>query len=154
MEREKLLHYLAPCSFLCYTCLALRDGAFSECAPRLLAYSEDVCEFLTESFRLPPGEQKEQEAFFDAFYGTLGQLSGGGCHGCRSDAALKRGCLSGCGISDCVREREIDFCAQCEEFPCRKAEEFFGKDPPACSGAGRRVAGESGGWTPGAILKR
>lgn len=129
MEKEKLLHFLAPCSLLCYSCLALRDGAFSECAPRLFAYSEGVCEFLAESFRLPPEERKKHEAFFDEFYSALGQLSGGGCHGCRSDAAHKKGCLSGCVIPDCVKERKIDFCAQCEDFPCQRAEKFFARDP-------------------------
>lgn len=125
MKKEELLYRVAPCSMLCYTCLALRDGAFSECAPRLDKYCEGVCEFLAKVCGLSGEELERHNAFFEEFHGSLKQLSGGHCHGCRSDASLKQGCLGGCIIPDCVKQHGVDFCAECTEFPCQAAKDFF-----------------------------
>lgn len=123
MKKEKLLHYIAPCSLLCYTCLALKDGAFSECSPRLSGYCEGVCEFL--SLNMPEDERDKFHLFFNEFQNALKQLSGGMCHGCRNVPSSKKGCIKGCVIPDCAQERGVDFCAECNEFPCQKAKDFF-----------------------------
>lgn len=129
MEKETLLHRVAPCSLLCYTCLASKDGAFSECGPRLDRYCEGVCEFLTEVCGLTGEERAKHEAFFEEFHGALKQLSGGACQGCRSD--VKSGCLGDCVVPDCIKQHGVDFCGECKEFPCQMAKEYFSKNHPS-----------------------
>ena len=124
MEKEKLLNYIAPCSLLCSTCMAYKGGPVTECAKRLQVYCEGMCEFLSQN--QSEEDRKNTRAFFDNFNAALWNLSGGSCHGCRSDSDQKGGCLSGCVVPECVKEHGIDFCAECNEFPCQKAKEFFG----------------------------
>lgn len=127
MKNEQILKYVAPCSLLCYTCLAFKDGAFSECAPRLSAYSEGVCEFLAQTYgsQMSEEEREKHHSFFNEFHNALRQLSGGFCQGCRNDSSDKRGCIEGCVIPACVKDHEVDFCAQCDEFPCQRVKDFF-----------------------------
>ncbi len=125
MEKEKLLQYAAPCSLLCYTCMGFREGVFAECGPKLHACSEGICEFLADVSGLSGEERKKHFAFFREFRDSLSHLSGGSCHGCRSDDSLKSGCIGGCVIPACVKEHGVDFCGQCPDFPCEKGRSFF-----------------------------
>lgn len=122
MDRDELLHYVAPCSLFCYTCLAFKDGAVPELAGKLCNYFEGYYEFndanLPEQYRSWLGE-------FEAFYKRLEQYTKRPCHGCRNDPALKRGCIEGCVVPACVKDHNVDFCAECPEFPCQKAKTFF-----------------------------
>ena len=45
------------------------------------------------------------------------------CHGCRSE---KRSyfCKNKCKMVDCAREKGIDFCVECDEYPCQELKEF------------------------------
>ncbi len=45
------------------------------------------------------------------------------CHGCRSD---KRSyfCQNKCKMVDCAKEKGIDFCGECDEYPCDELREF------------------------------
>ncbi|MCI8388680.1 MAG: DUF3795 domain-containing protein [Clostridiales bacterium] len=119
MNREFLLKCVAPCSMLCCTCMAAKEGPMAECARRLTAYSEGICEFLGMD------SSDEGRTFFGNFNDALHHLSGGNCSGCRGDISEKCGCIGGCVIPDCIKEHGVDFCADCGEFPCAKAKEFF-----------------------------
>ena len=44
------------------------------------------------------------------------------CHGCRSDVRFS-GCTD-CHFVDCSKEKNIDFCSQCDEFPCSEIIDF------------------------------
>lgn len=50
------------------------------------------------------------------------------CHGCRSD---KRSyfCKHKCKMVDCAREKGIDFCVECDEYPCDDLREFKEQRP-------------------------
>ena len=53
------------------------------------------------------------------------------CDGCRTmEGRLFSGC-NDCGIRQCARQKGVDVCAHCIEYPCDKLEEFFVKDPSA-----------------------
>ena len=45
------------------------------------------------------------------------------CHGCRSD---KRSyfCKNECKMVDCAKARGIDFCVECDEYPCEELRNF------------------------------
>jgi hypothetical protein len=50
------------------------------------------------------------------------------CHGCRAD---KRGmfCSMYCKMTKCASEKGIDFCGECDEYPCAELKEFQAKMP-------------------------
>jgi hypothetical protein len=75
------------------------------------------------------GEKREEwDKWFDTFQNTLQYLCGASCPGCRnnhpSNKEEKWGHLEGCVIPACVKERGVDFCAECDEFPCQKEKDF------------------------------
>lgn len=59
--------------------------------------------------------------FLAAKSGTLpaGQIE---CHGCRSGQTAEW--CSECGIKNCARNKGIEFCLQCDEYPCGRMKEF------------------------------
>lgn len=122
MEKEKLLDYVAPCSLLCYTCMGFKDGPISQCAKRLYIYNEGVCEF--RSTHMLTEKRKEWHSKFNEFHETLLNFSGASCTGCRNDPSSCGG-IEGCVVPNCVKEHGVDFCADCNEFPCQKAKDFF-----------------------------
>jgi len=44
------------------------------------------------------------------------------CYGCKTDDVFI-GC-KGCGIRDCAREKGVEFCFECNEYPCRLTNEM------------------------------
>ncbi len=44
------------------------------------------------------------------------------CNGCRS--GIVPPWCNDCGIKNCARNKKIDFCSQCEDFPCEQMENF------------------------------
>ena len=50
------------------------------------------------------------------------------CHGCRSE---KRSyfCKNECKMVDCAKEKGIDFCVECDEYPCDELRAFKEKRP-------------------------
>jgi len=54
---------------------------------------------------------------FNAFWQWLNKLSGEGCPGCR-----RGGGPPFCGIRKCARQKGVDICPLCEEFPCHRIE--------------------------------
>ena len=122
MEKEKLPDYVAPCSLLCYTCMGFKDGPISECAKKLYIYTEGICEF--RSAHMSEEQREEWHSFFHEYHDTLKNLSGTSCPGCRNNP-VSCSAFEGCVIPACVKERGVDFCAECDAFPCQKARDFF-----------------------------
>jgi hypothetical protein len=53
------------------------------------------------------------------------------CDGCRSaESKLYPGCLK-CQIRICAREKDLENCGNCQEYPCNKLDEVFKYDPAA-----------------------
>lgn len=50
------------------------------------------------------------------FKELLAYFSQGSCSGCRNGDCL----YPECGVAECYRHKEVDFCFQCDEFPCEK----------------------------------
>ena len=51
---------------------------------------------------------------YSAFREKLDLFAAGSCSGCR-----EKGCLfKDCKVTACVREKGVDYCYQCDEFPC------------------------------------
>ena len=118
---EKLLHYIAPCSLLCYTCPALKDGLIAETSKSLATHFEGYYDFNSAAL---PEEYRSWLPEFAQFHEKLKHYENRPCGGCRTFPS-GTGCIDGCVVPDCVRDKKIDFCADCQEFPCEKGSSFF-----------------------------
>ena len=53
------------------------------------------------------------------------------CDGCRTEGGrLFSACIK-CGIRACAREKKLENCAHCGDYPCSGLETFFSSDPSA-----------------------
>ena len=107
----EILENLAPCGLSCRKCFANRTGDIALLSTQLQerlgsfdVYAERFSAFLPAF--------KDYPAFKD----LLAYLAEGHCDGCRKGACL----YPDCGVSPCYEEKGVDFCFQCEEFPCDK----------------------------------
>jgi hypothetical protein len=62
---------------------------------------------------------------FSQFWEFLeGLYANGGCPGCRAGGGPPE-----CGIRACARERELELCSQCPDFPCERVEALGARYP-------------------------
>jgi hypothetical protein len=111
MEYKKILEIMAPCGLSCGKCFAFTDGEIgfhSKKMEKLLGnfdiYAERFSEFLPAFNDYP------------IFARMLGYFAAPDCIGCRRGTCK----YANCGVVDCYQEKGVDFCFQCEEFPCNK----------------------------------
>ena len=117
VKREELLEKIAPCSLICHTCCAYEYGIISQSAKQLSKYMEGLCEFYEKH------SQNEVERF-QIFEEELSKYSKSKCSGCRN--RQHHGCsIKGCFILECTKEHSVDYCGECNEFPCDKTQEIF-----------------------------
>jgi hypothetical protein len=111
MKYEDILRVLAPCGLNCRKCMAHKDGdirKICEELQRLLGsfdnYAERFSAFLPVFKNYP------------AFKALLTHFAQADCRGCREGDCK----FPGCGVLACCREKGIDFCGRCDEFPCEE----------------------------------
>jgi len=112
MEYQDILNDLAPCGLSCGKCFAFAQGAIGSHSRELLrllgnfdVYAERFSDFQPEFKEYP------------SFKKLLQYFSRPGCAGCRQGVCL----YPNCGVTACYREKGVDFCFQCHEFPCDKS---------------------------------
>lgn len=53
------------------------------------------------------------------------------CDGCTAETGrIFSGCRN-CTIRNCARERGVENCAHCGDYPCEKLDDIFGQEPDA-----------------------
>jgi hypothetical protein len=109
MEREELLGRMAPCGLACYTCAAAKDGAIQSHSRTLLRLLESFDGFAERSSDYEPTLKK-----YPDFKEVLLLFASASCEGCRDG----KGTYPGCRVSPCTKEKGLDFCFECEAFPC------------------------------------
>lgn len=109
MEYDEIVRILAPCGLSCTKCLAYKDG-------EIRAASERLIQLLGSFDRYARRFASFQKVFsvYPQFRELLEHFSTGDCAGCRSGACRYPGCV----VPACTRDRGVDFCFQCSEFPC------------------------------------
>lgn len=117
-----LWHYIAPCSLLCYTCPALKDGAISQCATKLCKYFEGYYDFNDANI---PEQYRTWLTEFKAFEQKLRGYTERPCPGCRNQPEGNVGCIPNCYVLHCTKEKGVDYCADCDAFPCKEAKAFY-----------------------------
>ncbi|ADU61160.1 MAG: C-GCAxxG-C-C family protein [Pseudodesulfovibrio sp.] len=109
-EADFVRSRLAPCGLLCSSCLAFDGGPIQQNARALQAALGDNFAAYAERF----AAMNPVFGDYPAFRRLLDYLASGSCTGCR-----EAGCLfKSCGVTACVRERSLDYCFQCADFPC------------------------------------
>ena len=110
MTYDEILKVLAPCGLNCGKCIAFADGPVREHARALAGLlGENFAAYAQRFTHFDPVFAKYPE--FREFLDMLGR---GSCSNCRGSGCL----FQECKVTRCVREKKVDFCFQCAEFPC------------------------------------
>ena len=111
MEYQKILSSLAPCGLNCRKCFAFSEGDISFHSKELQKllgnfdiYAERFSAFLPEFKDYP------------SFKRLLAYFASTDCTGCRRGTCK----YPNCGVIDCYKVKGVDFCFQCDDFPCDK----------------------------------
>ena len=112
MEYEEILDVLAPCGLNCRKCFAYSSGEtrfhsikLRESLGNFDSYAQRFLELIHPVFEVYP-----------YFKSMLTYFSEGDCKGCRNGTCK----YLDCGVFVCYRKKGVDFCFQCDEFPCKK----------------------------------
>lgn len=109
MDYKTIVSELAPCGLDCSRCVFSSTGSIRKNA-------EELFEGLRGFDRMAKLFAAENPSLkgYDSFISVLDFLKSGECRGCRNGAS----CYDGCEAKNCIKTKEIDFCFECESFPC------------------------------------
>ena len=109
MDYKEVLNCLAPCGLSCEKCFAYNRGKVGRHA-RELKKALGNFDIFAERFSsfLPVFEN------YQGFKTLLAYLAEPDCPGCRQGKCK----YPNCGVAPCHKSQGVDFCFQCEEFPC------------------------------------
>lgn len=112
MEYAKLLEIIAPCGLNCGKCVAFKHG-------EIRRHSLAIAKLLGLNFDRYAERFTELNPVFEnyaAFKVLLEFFGEGSCGGCREGGCLRQPC----NVHRCVREKGVDYCFECDEFPCER----------------------------------
>jgi len=100
---------LAPCGLDCERCAWCAHGTVRRLATDLAKALEGF-----EGMAARMAERVPALAAYDRFAEVLALFAGASCAGCRAGGST----LPFCAARTCFREKGVDFCFQCDEYPC------------------------------------
>jgi len=112
MKTEQIKDCLAPCGLCCETCFAHVDGDIRKYSLKL---KEKLGNFQINAKRFETLLDNPVFKKYTAFKEMLDYFASENCKGCRNEQCKL---FKDCGVRPCHQEKEIDFCYQCDEFPC------------------------------------
>ena len=114
MAYDKILDALSPCGLSCEKCFAHIDGDIRKYSLKL---KEKLGNFDMYAKRFETLLDNPIFRKYPDFKIMLDFLAAENCRGCR-----KENCkiFKKCGVRSCHQEKNLDFCFQCDEFPCDK----------------------------------
>lgn len=118
-NKQEILKSIAPCSMFCTTCTGCRYGKISYHAKELLKLLEGHEAFLDQNLKKQYRYKLEEYKLFSK---KLKKYANPKCDGCRNNKSSSC-CINGCIIPECTKEHQVDFCAECKDFPCDKINE-------------------------------
>lgn len=120
-NRRAILEAIAPCAFCCLTCAAMENGIIAETSRKLRLYLDGYYEFKRQNL---PFKYRGHSKKIKVLTEQLERMSDRPCRGCRNGAD-QRCCIPDCPIPECARQHQVDFCGECDAFPCNQAMGFF-----------------------------
>lgn len=108
---QQILGRLAPCGIDCQRCVMCADGVIQRSATELSAALEGF-------EKMAPRMAAHAPALtgYRRFADVLDLFAGAGCTGCRAGGSN----LPFCAARRCFKEQGVDFCFQCDEYPCTR----------------------------------
>lgn len=118
MSYNEVLKQLAPCGLDCGRCADYENGEIRKLSTKLL-------QALGKNYDIVAKMKSDIKPIFQNysnFKEILGSFSQASCSGCRGEDVL---CPIQCTAKTCYKEKGIDFCFQCADYPCDK--QFSGR---------------------------
>jgi hypothetical protein len=106
-----IVERLAPCGLDCGRCVMCGHGRVKDLAT-------DLGEALEGFEKMAPRVADRVPCLgeYESFAAILAFFSGAECTGCRAGGSQ----LPFCAARTCFRERGVDFCFQCADYPCER----------------------------------
>ena len=114
MDYENIKAALAPCGLSCEKCFAHVEGDIHKYSLKL---KEKLGNFepYAKRFEILLGNPVFKK--YSDFKEMLDYFASENCRGCRNEQCKM---FKNCGVRPCHQEKAVDFCFQCDEFPCNK----------------------------------
>ena len=112
MTTEHIKSSIAPCGLSCEKCFAHVDGDIRRYSSKL---KEKLGNFENYAKRFETLLDEPIFKKYPDFKEMLDYFASENCKGCRNEQCKL---FKGCGVRGCHQEKQIDFCYQCDEFPC------------------------------------
>ncbi len=114
MTPEQLKEILAPCGLCCETCFAHVDGDIRKYSMKL---KEKLGNFHLNAECFVSLLENPIFKKYPDFKEMLDYFAAENCQGCRNEQCKL---FKNCGVRVCHQKKQIDFCCQCDQFPCDK----------------------------------
>src|SRR4030042_6325971 len=114
MTDERIKESIAPCGLCCETCFAHVDGDIRRYS---LELKEKLGNFHIYAKRFETLLDNPIFNKYPAFKEMLDYFASENCKGCRNEQCKL---FKNCGVRPCHQEKQVDYCYQCDEFPCNK----------------------------------
>lgn len=118
MNYNEVLKHLAPCGLDCGRCADYQQGEIRDLSAKLLQALGNNYDRVAKM----KSEHKPEFQNYTIFKEILVSFSQASCSGCRGENVL---CPIKCAAKTCYKEKGIDYCYQCADYPCYK--QFSGK---------------------------
>ena len=112
MDYEYIKSRLSPCGLHCGKCFAFEDGEIALLSKKL---KESLGNFDVYAERFVSLLNEPAFSKYPDFKVLLSLLSEPKCKGCRKEKCVL---FKSCKVRECSEKRNVDFCFQCDDFPC------------------------------------
>jgi len=112
MEAFSVKNVLAPCGLNCSKCYAFTGGDIQQLSSRLRTALGNFDRYAERFVELTGGDIFKK---YPDFKEMLAYFASGDCNGCRNEECK---IFKDCKVRECAEQKNLDFCYQCEEFPC------------------------------------
>ncbi len=114
MPDQKILDAISPCGLNCSKCFAHVEGDIRKLSRELKEKlgNFDIYAKRFETLLNDPVFKK-----YPDFKIMLDYFASENCKGCRKENCRL---FKNCGVRSCHQEKKVDFCFQCDDFPCEK----------------------------------
>ena len=111
MDYEEILNVLSPCGLNCKKCFAFNKGNVKKHSIKLRELLGNFKKYAKRFSKFLPIFKK-----YNSFSDLLEYFTKVDCKGCRNGDCK----YPNCGVINCYMEKKVDFCFECEGYPCNK----------------------------------